>query len=121
MSMRVASVTTAVFFLVLEVAWCEVEPRFDAPGDAAELAKRVADLRAAYAPFLRSLPPKLPAKNRVSLNGQWRFAFEVKDPPRDTKAVPPAPPWYTVDFDDSPWETTTVPEWRYRTRGHDNA
>ncbi|HID22236.1 MAG TPA: hypothetical protein EYP14_07525, partial [Planctomycetaceae bacterium] len=121
MSMRVTCVTTAVFFLVLEAAWCDVGPRFGAPGDAAELAERVAELRAAYAPFLRSLPQKLPAKNRASLNGNWRFIFEVKDPPRDTNAVPPAPPWYTVDFDDSTWETTTVPEWRYRTRGHDNA
>lgn len=96
-------------------------PRFVAPTNERELARRVEQLRAAYAPFLRSLPEPLPAPDRVSLNGPWRFTFEVKDPPRKTNAIPPAPPWYTVDFDDSAWETTTVPEWRYRTRGHDNA
>ncbi len=101
--------------------WGGVDARFTAPRNERQLAHRINQLRAHYGPFLRSLPEKLPARDRVSLNGRWRFSFEVKDPPGDTKGIPPAPPWYAVNCDDSAWETTTVPEWRYRTRGHDNA
>jgi len=36
------------------------------------------------------------------------------------EGVPPAPAWHTVGFYDSKWETTTVPEWRYRTREGDD-
>jgi len=97
------------------------EPLFKAPRNLKEHTERVEKLRAYYAPYLRSLPAKLYLRRRTSLNGEWKFAFEVKDPPRRTKAVPPAPAWYTDAFDDSAWETTSVPEWRYRTRGHDNA
>ena len=50
----------------------------------------------------------------------WKFTFEVKDPPTGA-TLPPTPKWYTADFDDSQWQTTSVPEWRYRTRGNDNA
>jgi len=44
----------------------------------------------------------------------------VKDPPKRGTPPPPASAWYGVDFDDSDWEATTVPEWRYRTAGSDN-
>ena len=90
------------------------------PTDFDQTSARLEELRLEYTPYLRSLPEKVNTRSRTSLNGDWRFAFEVKDPPkRDTP--PPAPPnWFGVDFDDNDWETTTVPEWRYRTVGHDN-
>ncbi|MFV2070054.1 MAG: glycoside hydrolase family 2 protein, partial [Pirellulales bacterium] len=102
-------------------ASAESKPRFVTPGNERELEQRIEQLQAAYAPYLRSLPKKMDVRRRTSLNGDWKFVFEVKDPPRDIVGVPPAPKWYTADFDDSKWENTTVPEWRYRTRGHDNA
>ncbi|HIQ20529.1 MAG TPA: hypothetical protein EYH34_04725 [Planctomycetes bacterium] len=111
----------ALVAISARVASADAGPRFVAPTNQRELAQRIGQLQAAYAGYLRSLPEKRSLRRRTSLNGQWRFTFEVKDPPRDTEAVPPAPPWHTVEFDDSAWETTTVPEWRYRTRGHDNA
>ena len=96
------------------------EPRFVAPNNEAELNRRLEELQEAYAPYLRSFPEKLDVRERSSLNGDWRFTFEVKDPPKVDSPIPPAPEWYGTVFDDGAWEMTTVPEWRYRTVGHDN-
>ncbi|MFO7902621.1 MAG: beta galactosidase jelly roll domain-containing protein [Pirellulaceae bacterium] len=96
------------------------EPRFVAPNSEAELNERLKELREEYTPYLRSLPEKVDVRKRTSLNGHWKFTFEVKDPPKQDTPPPPAPKWFGADFDDSAWETTTVPEWRYRTVGHDN-
>ncbi len=95
-------------------------PRFVAPTSEAELAARMGELRRQCEPYLRSLPPPLPARERTALPAAWQFTFEAKDKPK-TEGVPPAPAWQGVGFDDSQWETTTVPEWRYRTRLSDTA
>jgi beta-mannosidase len=66
------------------------------------------------------LPAPLPARERIALPKQWKFTFEAKDTPKK-EGVPPAPTWFGADFDDSAWEVTTVPEWRYRVREGDSA
>ena len=93
-------------------------PRFTAPTNQKELDRRIADLRRQYEPFLRSLPAPLQKRERVNLPKQWKFTFEAKESPK-VEGIPPAPAWNTSDFDDAGWETTTVPEWRYRTREGD--
>jgi beta-mannosidase len=96
------------------------EPLFAAPGNMAELKSRIEQLRSEYAPYLRSLPEKSKLRPKVSLNGEWKFIFEIKDPPKVDAPPPSAPEWYSENFDDTGWLLTTVPEWRYRTVGHDN-
>lgn len=95
-------------------------PQFTAPNNEVELKTRLKELQKEYAPYLRSLPKKTEERKKILLNGEWQFTFEVKDPPKRDTPIPPAPKWFGTDFDDSKWETTTVPEWRYRTVGHDN-
>jgi len=87
------------------------QPRFLAPTNQQELDVRLAELRQHYEPFLRSLPPSLPPRPRTALPREWKFTFEAKDTPK-VEQVPPPPAWFGTDFDDSQWETTTVPEWR---------
>ena len=94
-------------------------PRFTAPTNQQELAARVDELRQHYEPFLRSLPPPLQEPERTALPVEWKFAYEAKKSPK-VEGVPPAPAWHGVGFDDTKWETTTVPEWRYRTREGDD-
>jgi hypothetical protein len=95
--------------------------RFTAPVNQRELDARLVELRQQYAPFLRSLPAALPKREQTMLPAEWKFTYEAKAAPK-TQAVPPAPEWHGVGFDDSTWETTTVPEWRYRTtEGDDTA
>ncbi len=98
----------------------DTRPRFVAPTNQRELDARIAELRRQYEPYLRSLPPPLAKRPRTPLPRQWRFTFEAKQTPK-TEAVPPAPAWYGETFDDSHWQITTVPEWRYRTREGDTA
>ena len=107
----------------IAVAGCSVQaatPRFKAPTTQAELDARIVELRQHYAPFLRSLPEKLPGRSRSAMPAQWKFQFEAKESPK-IEGVPPAPPFHTIELDDSKWMTTTVPEWRYRTREGDTA
>lgn len=94
-------------------------PRFAAPANPQELDARLAELREQFAPYLRSLPEKLPGRPRTALPAEWKFAYEAKATPK-TEGIPPAPEWHGVNFDDSGWEETTVPEWRYRTREGDD-
>jgi hypothetical protein len=96
--------------------------RFAAPTNQQELDVRLGELRQQYAPYLRSLPAPLPKPERTILPTQWKFTYEAKEVPK-SEGIPPAPEWYGVGFDDSNWETTTVPEWRYRTtvNGDDTA
>jgi len=64
------------------VAGCSVQaatPRFTAPTTQAELDARVVELRQHYAPFLRSLPEKLPGRSRTAMPAQWKFQFEAKE------------------------------------------
>jgi hypothetical protein len=79
----------------------------------ASLPARLRELRKQYAPFLRSLPRPLTIRRHTELSGPWRWKFEAADLPPGPR--PPAPDWYRVDLDDSAWEPTTVPEWRYDT------
>jgi len=96
------------------------ESKYSAPDNKEELESRLEKLRSEYAPYLRSLPKKIDSRPKVLLNGEWRFTFEIKDPPKVDTPPPPAPEWYPENFDDSEWSLTTVPEWRYRTVGNDN-
>ncbi len=93
--------------------------RFTAPTNSQELAARVEQLRHRYEPFLRSLPAPLPKRERTALPVEWKFTYEAKQSPK-TEGVPPAPAWQGVGLDDAKWQTTTVPEWRYRTREGDD-
>ena len=102
------------------VAVVYADPQFTAPCNEADLQIRLKELKEEYSPYLRSLPEKVESRSRILLNGEWKFVFEVKDPPKKDTPLPPAPEWYGTEFDDSEWEDTTVPEWRYRTVGHDN-
>ena len=79
----------------------------------------IGQLRRQYEPFLRSLPPPLRKREQIALPKQWKFAYEAKATPK-VEGIPPAPAWHAADFDDSRWESTGVPEWRYRTREADD-
>ena len=81
------------------------------PTTPAELQAQLQQLRKYYAPYLRSLPKPLQIRQHIGLSGVWRWKFEVEDLPSGPR--PTAPDWYRVDLDDSLWEKTTVPEWRY--------
>jgi beta-mannosidase len=94
-------------------------PRFTAPTNQQELAARIEQLRHHYEPFLRSLSSPLPKRERTALPVEWKFTYEAKQSPK-TEGIPPAPAWHGVELDDTKWETTTVPEWRYRTREGDD-
>ena len=98
---------------------CVADTRFIAPTNEGELQQRVSEIGKAYAPYLRSLPQPLPAQERIALPTVWKFTYEAKKSPKQ-EGIPPAPAWHGVAFDDSKWETTTVPEWRYRTREADD-
>ena len=105
----------------------EPSSRFEGPRNENELKDRIEQLRGIYSPYLRSLPARMDVRKRKMLSGDgWKFTFESKDFSPSTKvnsdsAVPPAPNWHGEDFDDSKWQNTSVPEWRYRTRGNDSA
>jgi beta-galactosidase/beta-glucuronidase len=85
-----------------------------------DLAEAVTRLREKYAPFLRSLPEPMSVRSRRSLDsGDWRSCYELG---REGYEVVPLgskplkmPEWSASDFDDSGWERTTVPEWRFKT------
>lgn len=108
-----------IIILAVMVGFAQSRLDAAAPTNQAELDVRLAELREQYAPFLRSLPVPLPKHERTALPVEWKFTFEAKESPK-VEGIPPAPAWYGVDFDDSKWETTTVPEWRYRTREGDD-
>jgi len=92
-----------------------------APNNPQELDVRMNELRQQYVPYLRSLPEKLPGRVRTALPVEWKFTYEAKETPK-VEAITQAPAWHGVGFDDEKWETTTVPEWRYRTvEGDDTA
>jgi hypothetical protein len=93
--------------------------RCNAPVDPQELTKRLAELRRQYEPFLQSLPEPLPKRERIAMPAEWKFTYEAKEIPK-VEGIPQAPAWHAVDWDDSRWETTKVPEWRYRTREGDD-
>jgi len=82
------------------------------PRSDAETSAAVESLRSKYAPFLRSLPEKLPDVPRQNLDGDWRCRFEVTDSYEGVR--PKAPGWYRGSADnDVNWQTATVPEWRW--------
>jgi len=95
------------------------ESRFVAPTNLKELDARVSELRQHYEPYLCSLPVPLPKRERTALPAEWKFTYEAKESPK-VEGIPPAPAWHPAGFDDSKWQTTTVPEWRYRTREGDD-
>ena len=109
-----------VLLTSLDICVADTGPRFVAPTNQQELDARIGELRRHYAPFLQSLPQPLPAPDRIMLPAEWKFTFEAEEKPKQ-EGVPPAPQWYGVKFDDSQWRTTSVPEWRYRTRMADGA
>jgi len=83
-----------------------------APRNDAEVAQRVEQLRQKYAPYLRSLPEPLTIRSRTPIDSTWVSKYEVED--TEDPVRPPAPQWFGKKYDDSQWEATTVPEWRYR-------
>ena len=66
-----------------------------APTNQAELDARIGELRRQYAPYLRSLPQPLPARERMALPTEWKFTYEAKETPK-VEGIPPAPAWRTV-------------------------
>jgi spermidine synthase len=95
----------------LDPALLKADPWVTPPHNWAETKERVAELREQYAPYLRSLPEKLDVRARQDLGGQWRSKFEITDSEDGKRPEPPD--WFREDYDDSAWETTTVPEWRW--------
>jgi beta-mannosidase len=93
-----------------------VHPATAPPTSPVEVQARLAQLRARFAPYLRSLPKALGVRDRVPLNGEWRSTFEVERAKSGNRPEPPA--WFRPDFDDTSWEKTTVPEWRYAADGY---
>ena len=89
----------------------KADPWVTPPRNLEETKSRVAELRASYAPYLRSLPEKLDVRARQDLGGQWRSKFEVANSEDGKRPEPPD--WFCEDYDDSGWEPTTVPEWRW--------
>jgi hypothetical protein len=120
MRIRLSCVTALLFIQSWVLCVAADSPRFVAPTNEHELSVRLDELRQQYAPYLRSLPPPLPGRERTLLPAAWKFTFEAKEKPK-VEVIPPAPPWEGVGFDDAGWDTTTVPEWRYRTRLSDTA
>jgi len=104
-------ISVAVVFIAASAA--SAAARYAAPADEQELEQRIEELKAEYAPYLRSLPTPVASRLRTDLNGKWRFAYEIMDAPAGSK-VPAAPTWFSTGYDDSGWETATVPQWRYR-------
>jgi beta-mannosidase len=112
-SIRIAS-TYLLPALLMSVSAAEIH----IPTNEAELQQNLSAIRQTYAPFLRSLPQPLPARERTALPTECKFTFEAKEPPKEP-GIPIAPAWHGIGFDDSQWEKTTVPEWRYRTNEGD--
>ncbi len=83
----------------------------------AGLKARLAALREQYAPFLGSRPERLNARSRKMLSGDdWVSRFEVTGA-EGAAARDEPPQWHLPKVDESDWETTTVPEWRYEAAG----
>lgn len=82
-----------------------------APANAEDLKVRVEQLRAHYAPYLKSLPTVLDVRARRDLSGTWRSEFELAQAKSSDRPTPPD--WWRIDLDDADWRTVTVPEWRY--------
>jgi len=82
-----------------------------APTSPAELQTRLQQLLQHYQPYLQSLPKPFTVRKRVELSGTWRSKYEVDDFTSGPR--PAAPDWYRADLDDSTWEKTMVPEWRF--------
>jgi hypothetical protein len=113
------AIVTVALFLAAAASAPADEARFVAPVNPQQLDTRIGELRRDYEPFLRSLPAPLPQRERTALPKEWKFTYEAKVSPK-VEGIPPAPAWHPAGFDDSKWETTTVPEWRYRTREGDD-
>jgi hypothetical protein len=89
----------------------KADPWVTPPRTMEETKARLAELRVQYATYLRSLPSKLAPRQRQELRGPWRSKFEVTDSVDGIR--PNAPEWFRAGFDDSAWEKTLVPEWRW--------
>ncbi|MFA6425054.1 MAG: discoidin domain-containing protein [Phycisphaerae bacterium] len=89
----------------------KADPWVSPPHTPEQTKERVAELRLQYAAYLRSLPDKLDLRQQQQLHGQWLSHFEVADS-ADGKR-PETPEWFSEDFNDSAWEKTAVPEWRW--------
>ena len=83
------------------------------PQNAAEAEARRAELRDYYAPFLRSLPPKMDVRQRTSLDGEWRSKFESIQSVDSPLILPKPPDWFAPDLDDADWDAAIIPEWRW--------
>jgi len=85
-----------------------------------DLAKTMNELRGKYGSFLRSLPERLTVRCRRSLDSDdWRSFYELGKDKYEVVPLGEKPPkmqdWFAPDFDDSGWDRTTVPEWRFKT------
>ena len=85
-----------------------------------DLAKTMNELREKYRPFLQSLPEPLTVRSRRALDSDdWRSFYEMGRDKYEVVELGEKPPatqeWFAPDFDDSGWDRTTVPEWRFKT------
>jgi hypothetical protein len=88
------------------------------PKNENELEKRLVELRREYDPYLQSLPVPLKQRSRQVLDSdKWLSKFEVEQADINNVEIPMPKPWYFENYDDSKWEQTIVPEWRYQTAG----
>jgi len=82
------------------------------PKNDAELKLRLEQLRAEYAPYMRSLPLRKNVRTRTMIDTGWAYRQELLNVGGGPE-LPPVPDRYKPDVDLSEWEAVTVPEWRY--------
>ncbi|MBE0653798.1 MAG: hypothetical protein IH594_08365, partial [Bacteroidales bacterium] len=85
------------------------------PKNETELKERLSEIRKHYEPFLQSLPQPLEERSYIMLDSdEWLSQYEVKEGDYENIEMPVPKPWHLESYNDSAWEVTTVPEWRYR-------
>lgn len=85
------------------------------PKNDKELKEKLSQLHDEYAPFLQSLPEPLNLRSHKVLDSdEWFSKYEVLEGDYENLTMPVPELWHTPVLDDSDWEQTTVPEWRYR-------
>ena len=96
---------------VIPPAALEADPWVVPPQSPEQVKARVAELGEQYRGYLRSLPEKIDPRPRRELPRWWRSKFEVTNSADGRRPEPPD--WFREDLDDSAWEKTAVPEWRW--------
>ncbi len=80
-----------------------------------ELAQRLGDVQAAFAPFQQDFyQPQTGPRERLLLDGSWKFALDRKG---TAFADGENQGWQQPAFNDALWSTRTLPDWAEYSRG----